>query len=101
MSWSVDLMPINPKQFYHSPAWFAKRAEILQRDNYECQMCKSKGKYSKAECVHHIKHLLKREDLALVDDNLLSLCNVCHNIEHPEKLYYRVKKRRVISDEKW
>jgi 5-methylcytosine-specific restriction endonuclease McrA len=87
--------------FYHSGAWLSKRKEILKRDNNECQKCKRKGRYSKATCVHHIKHLKDREDLALVDSNLLSLCDCCHNEEHPEKLHKNFVKKRVISQEKW
>lgn len=87
--------------FYRSAIWLHKREEILVRDNQECQKCKRKGKYSKADCVHHIKHLKDRPDLALVDSNLLSLCNCCHNEEHPEKLHNNVVVMRVISEERW
>ena len=72
-------------KFYKSSAWEKKRLEILERDNYECQRCKEKGGFSPATCVHHIKHLKDRPDLALDDDNLVSLCDACHNLEHPEK----------------
>lgn len=89
------------KAFYRSAAWNAKRAEVLVRDNNECQKCKSKGKFSKAECVHHVKHLKDRHDLALVDANLTSLCCQCHNEEHPEKLHANVINRRVVSNERW
>jgi len=92
---------IIPKVFYHSGLWIAKRKEILKRDNNECQLCKRKGRYSKAECVHHVKHLLDRVDLALTDNNLLSLCYTCHNVEHPEKFKYNISTKRVISCEKW
>ena len=89
------------RAFYRSGAWLLKRKSILIRDNNECQKCKSKGRYSKAECVHHVKHLKDREDLALADNNLLSLCYVCHNEEHPEKLHYNTVVKRVISHERW
>ena len=89
------------KSFYAGSAWLNKRADVLRRDNYECQRCKSKGKFSKAECVHHVKHLKDRPDLALVDSNLISLCNTCHQYEHPEKLHANVIKRRVVSNERW
>jgi len=75
----------NVKRFYKSTIWEHKRLEILRRDNHECQKCKAKGLYSKAKTVHHIKHLKDRPDLALDDNNLISLCNACHNEEHPEK----------------
>ncbi len=60
-------------KFYISTLWRKKRKEILKRDNNECQRCKGKGKFKLATCVHHIKHLKARLDLALVNDNLISL----------------------------
>ena len=89
-------------KFYKSRPWRKKRREILKRDNDECQRCKSLGGYSKAVVVHHIKHLKDRPDLALVDDNLVSLCEPCHNIEHPEKLKkHQVNRREHITVEQW
>lgn len=86
---SKELMEViktgNVRKFYKSPIWRRKRRSILQRDNYECQSCKKEGGFSPATCVHHIKHLKDRPDLALDDNNLISLCDACHNKEHPEK----------------
>lgn len=73
------------KNFYKSMIWRKKRLEILKRDHYECQRCKDEGGFSKAEVVHHIKHLREYPQLALVDANLKSLCAACHNKVHPEK----------------
>lgn len=91
------------QKFYKSGAWNRKRQEILERDNYECQMCKEKGLFKKADVVHHIKHLKARADLGLTESNLLSLCNVCHNDVHPEKLngYEVYYERQKISAERW
>lgn len=90
----------NVRIFYLSIEWIKKRSQILKRDNYECQKCKLKGGFSKAICVHHIKHLRKSPELALTDSNLISLCNACHNEEHPEKLKQKPKKR-FINEERW
>ena len=60
-------------KFYKSSAWEKKRLEILERDNYECQVCKEEGGFAPATTVHHILHLENRPDLALDDDNLLSV----------------------------
>lgn len=87
-------------KFYKSREWKKKRKEILKRDNNECQKCKSKGKYHKAETVHHIKHLKEHPELALIDSNLISLCYACHNEEHPEK-FKKTLKKRFINEEKW
>jgi 5-methylcytosine-specific restriction endonuclease McrA len=52
--------------------------------------------------VHHIKPIEQYPELALVDENLESLCFACHNIEHPEKLRTpEASKRRQITPERW
>ncbi|KOA76605.1 HNH endonuclease [Clostridium botulinum] len=86
--------------FYKSTVWINKRKEILKRDHNECQRCKLKGRFSKAECVHHIKHLKNRPDLALEDNNLISLCFTCHNEVHPEKLNISIKPK-YNNEERW
>lgn len=95
----------NTKQviFYKTMAWRRKRLEILERDNYECQLCKREGKYNKGNTVHHIKHLEDRPDLALVDDNLLTVCGACHNKEHPERSsgFNRGKEAKGVPPERW
>jgi len=90
------------KRFYWTKEWKHKRKEILNRDNNECQRCKSEGNYHIAECVHHIKHLNKYPLLALTNSNLISLCNQCHNEVHPEKLEkYKNKKAKIEIPERW
>ncbi|MCW6079264.1 HNH endonuclease [Clostridium sporogenes] len=88
------------KTFYKSTEWINKRKDIIKRDKKECQRCKVNGGYHKAECVHHIKHLRDRPDLALTDSNLISLCYTCHNEVHPEKLHGKYKPR-FKNKERW
>lgn len=85
-------------RFYKTAAWRKKRVEILQRDNFECQMCKERGLQTQAQTVHHIVHLRDDKSLALEDSNLISLCNACHNEVHPEKLK---KFTSNIHEERW
>lgn len=74
------------KEFnYKSLKWEKKRAAILRRDKYFCQECKKYGRMREAKTVHHIKHADEYPELAYVDNNLISLCNPCHNKMHPEK----------------
>lgn len=87
------------KKFYKTYTWETKRKEILKRDNFECQMCKGEGLYSKATTVHHVKHYDKFPELGLTDDNLISLCASCHNKVHPER-NFEIKKRNSHS-ERW
>ena len=105
------------KRFYNSKEWKAKRVEILTRDNFECQDCRTRLKEASKKGiqlrgkdryiargveVHHIKDLKEYPQLRLDDDNLISLCNFCHNLRHGRtgKSFNQVKKE-YISEEKW
>ena len=91
----------NLDRFYKSGEWLDERNKALRRDNNECQKCKSEGRVSLAQCVHHIKHLKTNPELALDINNLISLCNSCHNVEHPEKLFRGVKRKKIEIAERW
>jgi len=88
------------KKFYGSSIWLHKRDDILDRDNHECQKHKRLGKFKKATCVHHKLHLKDRPDLALTDSNLDSLCDTCHNEEHPER-FHKVVTKKFNNKEQW
>lgn len=98
------------KGFYESKEWRALRKEILRADKYECQICKLKGKYTKANTVHHVKHLEDYSELGLekyyTDENgeqqrnLISVCKDCHEtVCHPERL--RWNKKEELNEERW
>ncbi|MGE6343768.1 HNH endonuclease [Bacillus mycoides] len=82
------------KRFYNSIAWKNCRQLALKRDHYLCQECLKQNIITQADMVHHIEHFKDKPDKALVLENLISLCNVCHNKEHPEKSG-GVKKKEV------
>ncbi|MBC1616414.1 HNH endonuclease [Listeria booriae] len=86
-------------RFYNSKAWKNVRAEARRRDNNECQLCKEEGKHSKCEAVHHIKEVREHPELALVLSNLVCVCKVHHNREHPEKL--QKQKKKFENEERW
>jgi 5-methylcytosine-specific restriction enzyme A len=90
------------KKFYNSTAWRKCREYVLKRDNYLCQRCLKKGIIKPADVVHHKEHLRDDLDKAFDPENLESLCNACHNQEHPEKgqkvkTEQKQKKIRVIK----
>lgn len=51
----------------------------------------------RATMVHHIIPRTERPDLALVLDNLRSLCAECHEKNHPEK---RSKQKRKTMEKR-
>lgn len=85
----MDYKESNP--FYHTAAWKRARAAALARDHGMCCDCMDRFRAGygirphRADMVHHIIPLEERPDLALNLDNLRSLCNKCHNENHPEK----------------
>lgn len=101
------------KAFYDSAAWARVRRQVLELDHYECQMCRVSGRLthqSKGKgatlVVHHVKHLKDRPDLALCiydpdtsERQLVTLCEGCHDLVHPEKLKHT--KKEMITEEWW
>lgn len=73
------------EKFYGTEKWKRKRAAILARDKYQCQICKRYGRMRQATEVHHIVHLEDDPSRAFDASNLISLCKACHNAQHPEK----------------
>lgn len=97
-------------KFYKCRAWRGteanrdgKRDEALERDNYECQICKKEGKHTPAECVHHIKEIKMYPHLALDINNLQSLCNKCHNIVHDkqDQMSLNNVRTKFENEERW
>lgn len=94
--------------FYNNRTWRRKAKEVLLKQNNECQVCKSKGKYNKAVIVHHVNHLKRYPELAYnehyIDEQgnkhrqLIALCFCCHENEHPERF---PKKIGFTNNEKW
>lgn len=96
--------------FYKGKEWLELRQEVLIENHYECAECKKKGKYTKADCVHHINEVRHKPELALSKyyydkqgnkkKNLIPLCNQCHNIIH-DKLGNWQRKDKFINEERW
>lgn len=98
--------------FYVNEKWKKKRLEIMQRDHFECQKCRGRGKIKilksnsshrdQRAYVHHIRHLKDYPELALTDSNLVTLCFSCHEEEHiDERNLFRKNKKGFTNEEKW
>mgnify|MGYP001491951708 CR=1 FL=1 len=79
--------------------------DAIKAGNYIEPACRFAG-IAPATTVHHILHVENRPDLALDDDNLLSVCAACHNREHPERFIHRIMepKRNKLAErfpERW
>lgn len=85
-----DMQRKQADSFYLSKAWRTVRAEALRRDHGMCVRCMERfmnggEKPRLAVIVHHKKSRKEYPELELDLDNLESLCDICHNREHPEK----------------
>jgi 5-methylcytosine-specific restriction endonuclease McrA len=95
------------EEFYNSKEWRHLRKEILIEYKYECQDCKAKGIYTKANHVHHVQYVRKHPRYALskiyifqeiVYINLIPLCHDCHERRHG---YRQKDKKELLNEERW
>lgn len=67
------------KEQLKSPKWQKKRLEIMQRDNFTCQIC---GETEKQLHVHHLTYLPGRNIWDYSAKHLITVCEECHEFEH-------------------
>lgn len=101
------------KTFYNSTAWNQLRHQALERDNYECQHCKEEGKVTvdsikekgkHKKIVLNVDHKFGIETypkLALVLDNLQTLCIYHHNVKEGRVFTGQNRKSKKWDDERW
>nr|DAI47217.1 MAG TPA: NinG recombination protein [Caudoviricetes sp.] len=78
-----------------SPHWQKRRLQILQRDNFTCQICGS------TEKTLHVHHLCYRKDAKIwdyPDNTLITLCEDCHRMEHKMQSENDYSVTNLIND---
>ena len=78
--------------------WYAEwREGVFKRDDYQCQMCGTKGSPLEA---HHIRPKYKFPELTLEKDNGIALCKECHQtrVTRYEHLFYFIFDRIVKAN---
>ena len=74
--------------FYHSMPWRRARDAYMREGFGLCEKCLAKGRYRKADIVHHKIHLspanINDPEVTLDFKNLERVCRLCHAEEHPE-----------------
>ena len=85
--------------FYHTSAWRRLRVKALERDHYLCKNCLRNHRITTATEVHHILPVDDHPELALVLDNLESLCWDCHEQtkDHGKRVMQAPAGVRVIK----
>jgi hypothetical protein len=76
-----------------SPKWQKKRLEILQRDNFTCQLC------GDTETELHINHLkYTGEPHEAPNEDLETLCKVCHKLKHTLDDTHKILQASKVAD---
>lgn len=70
------------------------REYVLFRDNHKCQYCKGKSKDNRLN-VHHIE---SRKTGGDSPNNLITLCETCHNDYHQGKIKLNIKRGKSFRD---
>ena len=70
------------------------REYVLFRDNHQCQYCKGKSKDNRLN-VHHIE---SRKTGGDSPNNLITLCETCHNDYHQRKIQLNIKRGKSFRD---
>ena len=79
----------NIEAFYTTKAWRKCRASFLNERGGLCEICFSKGLIEPAVHVHHkipiTPQNLGDPRITLSHDNLMALCEECHQAQHRKK----------------
>lgn len=67
------------KEQIKSPKWQKRRLEIMEKDNFTCQLC---GDTETMLNVHHLAYHRDRNIWEYDDWELMTLCENCHKDEH-------------------
>lgn len=70
------------------------REYVLFRDEHRCQYCKGKSKDNRLN-VHHIE---SRRTGGNSPNNLITLCETCHNDYHQGKIQLNIKRSKSFRD---
>lgn len=85
------------KRYLQNSEWRELREKVLIRDNYRCNKCKCYPSNNKPLHIHHIIERCQWWEDSL--DNLIALCQSCHNEIHSKwvKSLHANTKRKIIE----
>ncbi len=84
------------QHFYSDSVWIRKRNKIKFIDNGYCLACLDKHDIKSMDTVHHIVELKEDWSKRLEDDNLISLCESCHQVVHNK---YKTSDKKQTQNE--
>ena len=76
----------NYSELLKDPRWQKKRLRIMERDNFQCQLC---GDKETTLNVHHKYYDKDKKPWEYPDKSLVTLCKDCHIMEHESAIEYK------------
>lgn len=73
------------QKLYSRSLWGEIRKVIYKRDNYKCQRCGNPHKIDNKLNAHHIKSWAGNRKERFNLENIITLCNKCHNWVHSKR----------------
>lgn len=61
------------------PKWQKKRLEILERDSFQCRLCKDE---KTTLHIHHLKYINGNDPWQYKNNDLMTVCKDCHKLIH-------------------
>lgn len=83
------------EKVYHTKQWDIAKRQVALRDNSLCRLCFSNRSWTASQLVHHIVEVEEDSTLVYSADNLISLCESCHQQVHAE--YRNGNKHEIQS----
>jgi len=86
---------------YKDPRWQKKRLEILERDEFTCQIC---GTKEETLHIHHTYYEKNKEPWEHSSEFLITLCSKCHKNDYDllptviQELIVNIKKHFCCTD---
>ncbi|WP_339326461.1 HNH endonuclease [Clostridium perfringens] len=89
---------IKEQSFYTSTEWKTVRLKIKARDNGLCLLCLDNNLITPMNTVHHITELKEDWNERFNRENLICICEACHQKIHKE---YKVnnERKRVVQQQ--
>lgn len=87
---------IKGKEYQEGPQkdFWNVREYVLHRDNHTCQYCKGKS----GDKILNVHHIISRKIGGNSPENLITLCETCHNDYHKGKIKLSFKKRKSFKE---
>jgi 5-methylcytosine-specific restriction endonuclease McrA len=74
--WLDRAYPLDYRAALRLPQWQRRRLDILKRDNFTCQECRST---TKPLNIHHLRYIDGKQPWEYEDRDLMTLCEDCHS----------------------